>query len=108
VFAYLTDTAFCEPSVALAAGADLVVHEATYAGEESEMGAERLHSSAKDAAEVARRAQARRLVLTHFSPRYEDASLHLADARAVFAETEAAEDFASFEIPRRRADQSGG
>lgn len=102
VFAYLTDTAFCEASVELARDADLVVHEATYTSADMVRMPDRLHSTAAIAAEVARRAGAHRLVLTHFSPRYLSTDEHLAEARAIFPETIAAEDLSTVEVPRRR------
>ena len=107
VFAYLTDTTFCEASVRLARGADLVVHEATYGSEVARLAAERLHSTAEMAAEVARRAGARRLFLTHFSPRYESPEPLVEEARALFPATEAAADLLTVEIPRREAPEGG-
>ena len=107
VFAYVTDTTFCEASVRLAKGADLVVHEATYGADVAHLAAERLHSTAAMAAEVARRAGARLLYLTHFSPRYGTPEALLAEARAIFPATEAAEDLLSVGLPRRLA-QAGG
>lgn len=99
---YATDTVRCDATVALARDADLLIHEATYDASMPVEARERGHSTSAEAAEVARAAGAKRLVLTHFSSRYTDVATLVAEARAIFAETEAAEDFATFDVPRPR------
>jgi ribonuclease Z len=93
------DTRPCDETVRLASGADLLVHEATFGEEEAERAMETGHSTAREAAEIARRAGAARLVLTHFSARYSrDASDLLREARAVFPETALAKDGLEIEV----------
>jgi ribonuclease Z len=93
------DTRPCDETVRLASGADLLVHEATFGDEEAERAVETGHSTAREAAEIARRAGAARLVLTHFSARYSrDASELLREAREVFPETAIARDGMEIEI----------
>jgi ribonuclease Z len=104
---YSGDTEPCRELAELARGADLLVHEATYAYADRELAVRSGHSTAREAAILAREAQVKALCLTHFSPRYEnEAGLTLADllaeAREEFAETMLAEDFASIEIKRTR------
>ncbi|WP_031408462.1 ribonuclease Z [Geobacillus vulcani] len=98
----LGDTRFCEAAIELARDADVVVHEATFAAAEQRLAHDYFHSTTIDAAEVARRARAKRLILTHISSRYQGAAaLQLvAEARSVFPNAELAADFASFSIPR--------
>ncbi|OQP06041.1 ribonuclease Z [Geobacillus sp. 46C-IIa] len=102
IVAVLGDTRFCEAAIELAREADVVIHEATFAAAEQRLARDYFHSTTTDAAEVAKRAGAKRLILTHISSRYQgEAALKLLDeARRVFPNTELAADFASFSIPR--------
>ncbi len=92
------DTSPCEALAVSAHRADLLVHEATFAEEESERARETSHSTARQAAELARDAEVRLLALTHISSRYAGGEIR-EQARAVFAETEAPRDFDAVEVP---------
>ena len=86
--------------VEAARGADLLVHEATFGGDEQERAKETGHSTAAEAARVAVEAGARRLVLTHISSRYNrDTAELLAEAKAVFPETIIARDGMTLDVP---------
>ena len=88
----------------------MLVHEATFAEEEAERASQTLHSTARQAAELAREADVRLLALTHVSSRYAGGELR-DEARAVFAATEAARDFDTIEVPfpeRGRASSCAG
>ena len=100
------DSRPCDAGVELAAGADVLVHEATFGESRREMAAARGHSTAAEAAGVARRAGAGRLVLTHFSARYQVGGTEtiedlLAEARVIFPATDAAHDLLTLDVPRR-------
>ena len=83
-----------------AKGADLLVHEATFSQEDAARARETGHSTAHEAATIARDAGVRRLVLTPISPRSSrEAPELLAEARAVFGETLIARDGMELEVP---------
>ena len=103
--AYCTDTIYCQSAVELAREADLLIHEATYAGRDEDLARRSLHSTTEMAARVALEAGAKHLMLTHFSPRYAFGNAVqpddlLAEARAIFPKTELAHDFLTIEVPR--------
>jgi ribonuclease Z len=111
-FVYCTDTTYCENSVRLSRGADLLVHEATFVEEDAALARQSTHSTAADAARVAREAGVRRLAVTHVSPRYAPGNAYeisalVREARAGFPATTLAEDFMTIEI-ERDADEAGG
>jgi ribonuclease Z len=92
------DTAPSETLRVAAHQADLLIHEATFAEEERDRAAETQHSTAAQAAAVAREADVTMLALTHFSSRYPPALLR-DEARAVFPATVLPRDFDTIEIP---------
>ena len=92
------DTMPCETLQVAAHRADLLIHEATFASEEQERAAETGHSTAADAAAIARDADVALLALTHFSTRY-PVQLLRDEARAVFERTVLPRDFDAIEIP---------
>jgi ribonuclease Z len=92
------DTAPCEALAIAAHQADLLVHEATFLDEEAERARQTLHSTARQAAELARDAEVRLLALTHVSSRYAGGELR-DEARAIFPATEAARDFDTIDVP---------
>jgi ribonuclease Z len=105
-FVYCTDTVYCEDAVKLAQGADVLIHEATFAHQDAQLAFDRLHSTSTMAAQVALGAGVKQLIITHFSPRYAPGNALVLDdllqeARAIFPNTELAYDFLTYEVPRR-------
>ncbi|MDE5709359.1 MAG: ribonuclease Z [Alistipes sp.] len=101
-YAYLSDTARSPKAAGLAAGVDLLYHEATYAAAEKKTAAQRGHSTTEDAARAALKAGAGRLVIGHYSSRYKDEEELVAEARRLFPETYAATEGRTFTIEKRR------
>ena len=103
VFAFVMDTRWCDSALDLAAGADLLVCESTYLHRDRALAEEYGHLTARQAAELARSAGARRLVLTHFSQRYgDDPAPFLQEAQEVFPHVVVAEDLQRVPLPPRR------
>ena len=96
--AILGDTKYCAEALALAQGADIVVHEATFDGSTTELAANYGHSTNREAATVASYAQARYLLLNHLSARFLPGDLpqFLAEAQAIFPQTYLTTDYAVF------------
>ncbi|WP_127584568.1 ribonuclease Z [Paenibacillus koleovorans] len=96
----LGDTRRCASAVRLSRGADVLVHEATFAGELEPMAQQFYHTTSLGAAEVAEEAGAKKLILTHLSSRYSNDSGQslLDEARTRFPNTELAHDHAVFVV----------
>ena len=94
--AYVTDTRPCPGGVLLAESADLLIHEATFGADLADEARVKKHSTTREAAEVARLAGARHLVLTHFSPRYVDLEALRAEAAELFEPVDVAWDLREF------------
>ena len=92
------DTAPAASVLEAARGADVLVHEATFCEDERERARETSHSTAADAAELAREADVRLLALTHLSPRYFASDVRR-EARAIFPDTVVPKDFDTIEVP---------
>jgi ribonuclease Z len=95
---YSGDTAPCQAVEVLANAADVLVHEATFLADERARARETAHSTAAQAAEIARDAGVRLLALSHLSTRYFPREVR-DEARAVFANTVVPRDFDTIEVP---------
>lgn len=101
--AFVMDTVACDAIVELARDVDLLVCESTYLHAERELAERYKHLTARQAAEFAVEAGARRLVLTHFSARYPNNDVFAEEAGAVHPDVVAAEDLAVIPVPERSA-----
>jgi ribonuclease Z len=98
------DTRPCAATIVAAQDADLLVHESTFGDEEAERAIETGHSTAREAAQVAKMAGVRQLVLTHVSARYtRDTGDLEQEARSVFPETRIARDGMEIDVPFRES-----
>lgn len=103
---YCTDTVFSEAAVELARGADLLIHESTFAHAEAEMAYQKQHSTSTMAAQTAAEAGVGQLVLTHLSPRYVPGNSVtpndlLQEAQSIFPNTVLAKDFLCLDVKPR-------
>ncbi|MFP4471643.1 MAG: ribonuclease Z [Bacteroidales bacterium] len=100
-FAYCSDTRYNEATAEYVKGSDLVYHEATFMEDMADQAEEKYHSTAAQAADIARKAGAGRLIIGHFSARYKNLEKLLEEAKQIFPETELAEDGLTFKIVRK-------
>lgn len=91
---YSGDTRKCDNIVKIAKKADLLIHDTTFADEVED----RMHTGAKEAARIAKKAEVRKLILTHFSRRYTDLSEIESEAKRIFKESVIAKDFMKLEV----------
>lgn len=86
-YAYCSDTGYTEKIIPWIQGADLLYHEATFADDAKARAKETMHSTAKQAATIAQKAGIKKLVLGHFSARYQDDRVLLQEAKTIFDNT---------------------
>lgn len=91
-YAYCSDTAYSPEIIPYIQHSDVLYHEATFAEAENLRAQETYHSTARQAAEIARSANVRKLIIGHFSSRYHELGELLDEAQAVFPETELADE----------------
>lgn len=90
----ILDTSQNQNAIELAKNSNLLISEASFSQEESELAKERFHLTAKDAAEIAKKAKVKKLILTHISQRYEhNLKIILDEAKKVFKNVSLANDF---------------
>jgi len=98
-YAFCSDTAFLPDLAKLLPDVDLLYHEATFMERHAEQATRTQHSTAMQAAEVARRANVGQLILGHFSSRYDDLMPLLREAQSIFPRTDLAREGETFGIP---------
>lgn len=97
-FAYCSDTAYSEGILENISGVDLLYHEATFMEDKKARAKETYHSTAAQAAEIAKKAEVGQLLLGHFSARYKEMDPFLNEAKAVFENVTLAEDGVEYMI----------
>jgi len=96
--AYVADTRICNSAYTLAKDVDLLIAASTYSSKDQDKAEKHNHLTAKEAGLIASKANAKQLVLTHFSQRYKDSHELEEDARNVFDNSIAAHDFMKFNL----------
>jgi ribonuclease Z len=97
-YAYCSDTAYFEPLIPSIQGVNLLYHEATFAEKLADRAKATFHSTAKDAATIAQKANVGKLILGHLSARYDSGDDHLKEAQTIFENTVIAEDGMIFQV----------
>ncbi|MFM2231071.1 MAG: Ribonuclease [Bacteroidota bacterium] len=100
-YAYCSDTLYDERIVPLIEGVDLLYHESTFLEKEAHLAEKTMHSTAKQAATIALKANVRQLILGHYSTRYGSLDGFQTEAETIFPNVWLAEDGKEFEIPLR-------
>ena len=96
--AYTGDTVMLDSIAEVCRGVDVLIHEATYSADDSVLAEKNLHSTCVQAAETAKKACARCLIMTHISNRYDSGVTLLSQASRVFQDCHVAEDMDVFEV----------
>ncbi|HEU4632734.1 MAG TPA: ribonuclease Z [Flavisolibacter sp.] len=97
-YAFCADTRYDENIIPYIKGADMIYHETTYHDNMREKAFERFHTTTKQAAEIAKKAGVKKLLIGHFSSKYSTLEQFEAEAKEVFPNTEIAVEGSSFEI----------
>ena len=97
-YAFCSDTVYHEAIVPIIENVDILYHESTFLESEDALALKTLHSTAKQAAQIALKANAKQLILGHYSTRYESISLFQEEAETIFSEVALAEDGKTFEL----------
>ncbi|MGK0289043.1 MAG: ribonuclease Z [bacterium] len=100
--AFVMDTRYCQSAIDLAKEADLLVCESTYLTTEEKDAINNGHLTAKHAAQIASQAQAKRLVLTHFSQRYLEIQPFVDEAQQIHSDVIAVQDGQSVDVPKQK------
>lgn len=97
-FAYCSDTAFLDSTAEYVKGVDLLYHESTFDNANKELADLTLHSTAAEAASVAKKARVGKLLIGHYSARFKDLENLLNEAREVFSESYLSQEGAVYDI----------
>ena len=101
-YAYCSDTGYFEDIIPVIKNVDTLYHEATFMEDKIQNATEKLHSTAMQAATIAKKANAGKLIIGHYSARYKDIQPVLSEAKTIFENSYAAEDGKVFDIENRK------
>ena len=99
-YAFCSDTKYYEPISDIIKGVDLLYHEATFINKHADRAKKTFHSTAKQAAEIAKLSKAKRLIIGHFSNRYPDLNVLLTESKTIFENTELAIQGKEFDVDK--------
>lgn len=97
-YAYCADTIFTDSYLPAINGADTIYHECTYLEKDAEKATARYHCTAKQAAEIAKRANAKQLLLGHFSSKYRELEPFKEEASTIFENVQVTVEGIAYEI----------
>jgi ribonuclease Z len=97
-YAFCSDTKYSEAIIPIIQNVDVLYHEATFLQSEEALATKTMHSTAKEAAKIALKANAKQLILGHYSTRYDSLKLFKEEAETIFASVLLADDGKSFEF----------
>ncbi|GEC71443.1 RNAse Z [Flavobacterium flevense] len=97
-YAFCSDTVYNEAIVPIINGVDVLYHEATFLQSEEQLAAKTMHTTAIEAATIAKKAQVSKLILGHYSTRYSTIDLFKAEAATIFPNVLLADDGLSFDL----------
>jgi ribonuclease Z len=97
-YAFCSDTLYDEGIIPLLKNVDYLYHESTFLESEANLAEKTMHSTAKQAAQIALKSNAQNLILGHFSTRYSNISLFQEEAQTIFANTQVADDGKEFDL----------
>lgn len=101
-YAYITDTLMLEKNISILRNVDLLYHEATFLERDAELAHQTFHSTAKEAATIALKSNAGKLLIGHFSVRYKSSLSFVEEARTIFKESFAVEDGDNYKVELER------
>ena len=106
-YAFCSDTAYSPEIVAQIGGVDLLYHEATFTADEETLAAKTLHSTTIQAAEIAKAAHVGKLIIGHYSVRYDGEHQHENEARQVFPNSVACQEGMTFQVEKLSEEEKG-
>lgn len=101
-FAFCSDTVYSESIISIIQNVDLLYHEATFLHEMKDLAAETMHSTAKEAATIAKKSNVGQLIIGHYSSRYKDLMPLLEEAQEVFPNTVLGIDGKTISVPFKK------